>query len=156
MRYEIPVDASCENSVTGMGICSQSVAVAGVNGKLPQFLSAKRRKSSNMTNLLTTNVPKGRGRKGGTAARSRKPSQPITARVEMSVPSTPVPATESSSMTLPPMAMPHEGGFDLTRCPVASVFSHLVLSWVTPFFGLREVLAHLTAVGMGLPLEKNH
>ena len=54
-----------------MGICAHSVAVAEVNKKLPQFLSAKkRRKLPNVINLLTANLPRGHGRKGGTAPRS--------------------------------------------------------------------------------------
>lgn len=77
-------DSSCPNWKS-MGICSHSVAVAEVNGKLSQFLSTRKRKKSvpNVTSLLTTNMPKGRGRKGGAAPKSRKPSQKVTARIEM-------------------------------------------------------------------------
>ena len=51
-----------------MGICSHSVAVAEVNGKLAQFLSAEKKKKSkapNVTSLSTAKMPRGRGRKGG-------------------------------------------------------------------------------------------
>ena len=83
-------DSSCLN-FKSMGICSHTVAVAEINKKLSLFLSTKKRKrSANVTSVLTTNMPKGRGRKGGTAPRSRKQSQPITARIPMSVPSAPL------------------------------------------------------------------
>ena len=94
-RGEFSCDSSCPNWKS-MGICAHSVAVAEVNKKLPQFLSAnKRRKSPNVTSLLTANLPRGRGHKGGTAPRSRKPSQPVT-RIEMSVPSAPIASSNMS------------------------------------------------------------
>jgi hypothetical protein len=85
-------DFSCDSSCPSwkaMGICSHSVAVAEINKKMPQFLSVRKRKRSvNVTNLLTTNMPKGRGRKGGAAPRSRKPPLSVSGRIEMSIPST--------------------------------------------------------------------
>ena len=96
-------DSSCPNW-KAMGICAHCVAVAEINKKLSQFLSSKKRKKqANITNLLTTGTPKGRGRKGGRAPRSRnsKQFQPAT-RVEMSMPAA---ATSSASlMPTPPHA----------------------------------------------------
>ena len=67
---EFSCDSNCPNWKS-MRICAHSVAVAEVNKKLPQFLSAKkRRKSPNVTSLLTANLPRGCGRKGGTAPQS--------------------------------------------------------------------------------------
>ena len=90
-------DSNCPNWKS-MGICSHSVAVAEVNKKLPQFLSAKKRRKANVTSLLTTNMPKGRGRKGGAAPRSRKAAQPVTTRIEMSTP-TCIPSSMISSVS---------------------------------------------------------
>ena len=81
---EFCCSSSCPNW-KALGICSHTVAVAEVNNKLAQFLShRKRKKGVNVTKLLTTTMPKGRGRKGGVSPRVRMPSQPITARMEMS------------------------------------------------------------------------
>lgn len=53
--------SSCPNW-KAMGICAHCVAVAEINKKLSQFLSSKKRKKqANITNLLTTGTPKGRG-----------------------------------------------------------------------------------------------
>lgn len=83
-------DFSCDSSCPNwkpMGICSHSVAVAEVNGKLSQFLLTRKRKksASDVTSLLTTNMPKGQGRgqKGGAVPKSQKPSQKVAARIEM-------------------------------------------------------------------------
>ena len=111
-------DFSCDSncpSWKSMGICSHSVAVAEVNKKLPQFLSAKKRRKTNVTSLLTTNMPKGRGRKGGAAPRSRKVAQPVTTRIEMSTP-TCVP----SSMTLSVSDVSHAEELSFTH-PASSL-----------------------------------
>ena len=42
---------------------------------LSNFVTAKKKRKPNVTNLVTTNMPRGRGRKGGVAPRSRKTSQ---------------------------------------------------------------------------------
>ena len=91
-----------------MGICLHTVAVAEVNKKLQQFLSSrKKKKGVNYTKLLTTSMPKGRGRKGGVTPRVRKPSQPITTRVEMITSSD----TTSESAAQPTVTChAHEGG----------------------------------------------
>ena len=54
-------DSNCPNW-KAMGICSHTVAVAEVNKKLQPFLSSKKKKGVNFTKLLTTSMPKGRGR----------------------------------------------------------------------------------------------
>ena len=65
MGGDFSCDAKCPNW-KAMAICSHTVAVAEVNGKLQQFLSHKKRKRGvNVTKLLTTSMPRGRGRKGG-------------------------------------------------------------------------------------------
>ena len=105
-------DSSCPNWKS-LGICSHSVAVAETNGRLQEFLSAKKKKTPSVTGLLTTNMPKGRGRKGGVPPRVRKPKQPVTTRIEMndatSTTSTPVAFQQSTIMTpnfhLSPTAM---------------------------------------------------
>ena len=81
-----------------MNICSHSVAVAEVNNQLNDFLGInKRRKSPNLTRLVSTSAPRGRGKKGSVASssRSRKLSEPVT-RVEMNINSGPI--TQSSSL----------------------------------------------------------
>ena len=58
---EFSCDSNCPNWKS-IGICSHSVAVAEVNGKLAHFLSAKKKKKSkapNVTSLLTTKMPRG-------------------------------------------------------------------------------------------------
>ena len=58
-------DTSCANW-KGMNICSHSVAVAEVNNQLKEFLDInKRRKSPNITRLVSTSAPPGRVKKGG-------------------------------------------------------------------------------------------
>lgn len=122
---EFCCDSSCPNW-KAMGICSHTVAVAEVNNKLPQFLSTKKRKKGvNVTKLLTTSMPKGRGQNGCGTPRARKPSQPATARVEMSVPDTdletPAPSTatchahEGGSSFMPGLGSPH---FSMVQSPV--------------------------------------
>ena len=61
-------DFSCDPSSPNwksLGICSHSVAVAETNGQLQPFLLSKKKKTPNVTSLFTTNMPKGRGQKGG-------------------------------------------------------------------------------------------
>ena len=78
-------DANCLNW-KGLGICSHSVAVAEVNGQLKEFLRLKKhQKPPNLTNMVSTSAPRGRGRKGSVPTRHRKQSEPITTRVEMNI-----------------------------------------------------------------------
>lgn len=99
-------DSSCPN-FKSMGLCSHSVAVAEINGQLAQFISAKKRKKSpNVTSLLTTSMPRGRGRKGGVAPRTRKAPQVATTRIEMNISNT------TPSVTVAPQsASPHQPGY---------------------------------------------
>lgn len=66
-------DANCP-SWKSTAICSHTIAVAQVNGKLPQFISYLRKKkvTPNITKLVTSNMPRGRGRKGSVPPRKRK------------------------------------------------------------------------------------
>lgn len=69
-----------------LGICSHSVAVAHVNGKLQEFTLAVKKKSPNFTALVTSTMPRGRGRKGGVPLRTRKQSNAESCtRVAMNV-----------------------------------------------------------------------
>ena len=70
-----------------MGICSHCVAVAHVNGELSEFVAAKgkQKKTPNVSRLLVTGMPRGRGRKGGVPSRSKKQYQEISRRIEMNV-----------------------------------------------------------------------
>ena len=58
-------DSNCANGKS-LGVCSHSIAVAEVNGKLSQFIAfvQKKKKHPNITCLTTTSMPSGRGRKG--------------------------------------------------------------------------------------------
>ena len=67
-KNDFSCDSSCPNWKS-LGIYSHSVAVAETNGQLQLFLSSKKKKTPNVTSLLTTNMPKGRGRKGGVPPR---------------------------------------------------------------------------------------
>ena len=68
---------ACDNcpNYKSLGICSHMVAVAEVNGMLSDFLDWFRRSKNvtpNLTKLLTSDMPQGRGRKGGKGPRKRK------------------------------------------------------------------------------------
>ena len=101
------VTLNCPN-YKALAICSHVVAVAEINGQLSDFLAAvKRRKPQpNVTRLVTTNMPKGRGRKGGVAPRSRRPQQLETTQIEMNTSSgsgldiaTPMTANDDTPLT---------------------------------------------------------
>ena len=83
-NVDFSCDASCPNWKP-LGICSHSVAVAEMNGKLQKFLSAKKKKVPSVTNLLTTSMPKGRGRKGEVPPWVWKQKQAVTTRIEMQI-----------------------------------------------------------------------
>ena len=139
---EFSCNSSCPHWKS-MGTCAHSVAVAEVNKKLPQFLSAKkRRKSPNVTSLLTANLPRGHGRKGGTASRSRKPSQSVT-RIEMSVPSSPI---ASSSMS-------RAEGFAPDH---AASQSNMVQSPVTDLWYNHQYMVHLLCTQCVIHLARIH
>lgn len=82
---------SCESNCPNwksLGIYSHSVAVAHVNGKLQEFILAvkKKKKSPDVTALVTSTMPRGRGRKGGVPPRTRKQSNAESCtRVAMNV-----------------------------------------------------------------------
>ena len=70
-------DSSCPNWKS-ISFCSHTVAVAERNGQLRDFVQflQKKKKIPNLTNLITANMPHGRGRKGGHPPRTRKRSSP--------------------------------------------------------------------------------
>lgn len=77
---------SCDSNWKSIGFCSHTVAVAEANGKLPQLVAylQKKKRVPNLTNLVTSNMPRGRGRKGGATPRTRK-QLPSPTRVSMTV-----------------------------------------------------------------------
>ena len=99
-------DTNCPNCKS-IGICAHSVAVAQANGKLEELISVikKRKKSPNVTALVTSTTPRGRGSKGGVPACTRKPTSPAEActRVAMSVGTQVV-----SNVVLEPLTVPHK------------------------------------------------
>ena len=151
---EFSCDSSCPNWKP-MGICAHSVAVAEINKKLPQFLSAKkRRRSPNVTILLTANLPKGCGRKGGTAPRSQKPSQPVTTTIEMSVPSNPI---ASSNMSHAEGFAPDHAAsqFNMVQSPVYGPLVQSPVYGTSPMYPMCYPFGRDTLPWMGYPLQQN-
>ena len=70
-----------------LGICSHSVVVAELNNSIPSFVVAfqKKKKLPNLTALVLSSVPKGRGRKGAKPPRKRSKQQPTEERVQLAV-----------------------------------------------------------------------
>ena len=68
-----------------LGICAHTVAVAEVNQKLPEFVTWYRqaKKLPSISKLAMSDMPRGRGRKGGKPLRKRKVPQPIKTGVEL-------------------------------------------------------------------------
>ena len=97
-------DSNCPNWKS-MGICSHIIAVAEVNGKLNQLVSFLQRKKKplNLTSLVTADMPRGRGRKGGAAPRSRKRANEPEQRSELSVR---LPMATSSTHASPSLMSP--------------------------------------------------
>ncbi len=108
-------DSNCANWKS-LGICSHSIAVAEINGKLSEFVAfvQKKKKRPNITKLTTASMPKGRGRKGGVPPRKRKapvhgePTRlPMSTRssgdIGQSMSSTSPPSQESAGIALSPM-----------------------------------------------------
>lgn len=87
-------DSDCPNW-TGLGICSHSVAVAELCGKLPQQVSAfkQTKKAPSLTQFAAATIPRGRGRKGGEVPRKKKP----TVQVESRIPNPSMTETETFS-----------------------------------------------------------
>ena len=76
----------CDNDCANwrsLGICAHSVAAAEREGKLGLFVKwfKKAKRVTNLTKLATTNMPCGRGRKGGVPPSRRKKKAPYTQRV---------------------------------------------------------------------------
>ena len=131
------VDSNCANW-NSMGICSHCVAVAHVNGELFEFVAAKgkQKKTPNVSRLLVTGMPRGRGRKGGVPSRSKKQYQEISRRIEMNVGHVGQMAADSYV---------EEGNISLHNSPYSTVFleeeilgsngvwsnSHMVLAFHT-------------------------
>ena len=81
---------SCDNGCghwKALGICSHSVVVAELNNSLPSFVVAfqKKKKLPNLTALVLSSVPKGRGRKGAKPPRKWSNQQPTEERVQLAV-----------------------------------------------------------------------
>lgn len=70
------------------GLCSHVVAAAKYRKEFEKFVESytKVTRRPNVTKLVTANMPKGRGKKGGKAPAKRKPPLPIENRCKFSVP----------------------------------------------------------------------
>ena len=81
-----------------MGICSHSVAVAHLNGSLNEFCNFYRKSKCvpSITQLVTTGIPGGVGKKGNRVSRKRK-HEPVSSRVPLVVP---VGATSSGFLSI--------------------------------------------------------
>ncbi len=79
-------DSDCPHYKSA-GICSHVVATAISTNRLSQFIAAvtKVKRTPSLHMLAVTDMPKGRGRKGGKPPAKRKCSTPIDTRVPMSV-----------------------------------------------------------------------
>jgi hypothetical protein len=78
-------DGTCPNWKS-LGICSHSVAAAEDNCDLQSFVTwfAKAKKVPNITQLVTSQMPAGRGRKGGIPPRKRRKTVPAESRKSFS------------------------------------------------------------------------
>ena len=79
-------DGNCPNWKS-LGFCSHSIAVAELNEKLDIFITylCKKNKSPNVTTLIESQMPSGRGRKGNVAPRTRKAVQSPDSRLSMTI-----------------------------------------------------------------------
>ena len=77
-------NCDCAN-YRSLSICSHVVAVAELNSKLGQFIEwyRKANKIPSLSKLATSDMPKGRGRKGGQAPRKKQAKTPVTARIDL-------------------------------------------------------------------------
>ena len=76
---------ACDNDCANwksLGICSHAVVAADDNGDLQAFVKwiKHTKKVPNATKLVTTKMPKGRGRKGNAPPRKRKKKEEIVTR----------------------------------------------------------------------------
>ena len=71
-----------------IGICSHTVAVAELNGKLLEFVAfyKKTKRVPNLTSMATSGMPKGKGRKGSEPPRKRKRKETVESRVSLQIP----------------------------------------------------------------------
>ena len=67
-----------------LSVCSHSVAVAEVNGKLWQFVEwyRKSKKLLSLSRLVVKDMPKGRGQKGSKPPRKKQKLNPVSKRVD--------------------------------------------------------------------------
>ena len=77
-------DKNCSNWKS-IAFSSHTVVVAHINDKRPQFVAflQEKKKTPNLTQLVTFNMPRGRGRKGGIPLRQRKSTQAPSTRIPM-------------------------------------------------------------------------
>ena len=77
-------DGNCPNWKS-IAFCSHSIAVAQLNGMLPQFISflKKKKVAPNVTKLVTSGMPRGRGRKCGVPPRKRRQVEAPSVRLPM-------------------------------------------------------------------------
>lgn len=86
------------------GLCSHVVAAAQHNDQLSPLVSSYRKikRTPNLTRLATSEMPKGRGRKGGKAPAKHKPTLPVEARYELN---STMPVPSSTTVTSCPFTM---------------------------------------------------
>ena len=79
-------DSQCPNWKS-LGLCAHTIAVAEVNNKLSQFMSSlhKKKRSPNISSLITSQMPSGRGRKGNIGTRCRKTVEKPDTRMSMAI-----------------------------------------------------------------------
>ena len=107
----------------------------------------------NVISLLTANLPRGHGHKGGTAPRSRKLSQPVT-RIEMSVISAPI--VPSSMSHAEGFAPDHAAlQFNMVQSPVYGPLVQSPVYGTSPMYPMCYPFGQDTLLWMGYPLQQN-
>ena len=80
-------DAACANWKS-LSICAHSVAAAEFRKSLPSFIAwfKKKKRKPNLTHLVTSQMPAGRGRKGGKVPPRKKKKLDVVSRTSFTVP----------------------------------------------------------------------
>ncbi len=95
-----------------LNVCAHTVAIAEINNVLPQFIAWVKKTTKvgpNLTKLLTSDMPAGRGRKGNQAPRKREKTVEVTNRVKL-LPTLPGASHFPSSTTTTPPPIAHPFG----------------------------------------------
>ena len=148
-------------------MCAHVVAVANLNGCLPQFVSAfcKTKKKPDFTKLAVHGMPSGRGKKGTRAPRQRKKTEPVSERVQRISPVPTVAVPESLQVSVSMSNPQTEGELRVHNSPVAnsspSYRPHNSASpfptyypnyWTTPYYPMATELERFSEVGCASPV----